>query len=110
MIEKISHMAMTIFIGLALISIATGAQAHQAEAGTYKVDAPQAKKLARHYLDDLGFSRAGTSVYRSASVGKAILQNDTWIVQVMTGHRLPSKKAVVLVNAQTGDIKQSLEK
>lgn len=110
MISKIINLIIATFIGLVMIWSANPSWAHQVEPANTQIDGTEARNITRQYLYSLGFSRPGTSVY-SASVGKAILQEDTWIVRVLTGtaKRLPNKRGVVLVNANNGLIKQNLK-
>lgn len=82
MLEKISQIVIALYIGMAVLSAADISRAHQVSQAVIK--SAEARQNARLYLSSLGFSRAGTSA-------------------------LPSKKGVVLINAHTGMVKQSLK-
>ena len=110
MISEIINLTIATLIGLVMICSASPSWAHQVEEANTQIDGTEARNITRQYLNSLGYSRPGTSVF-SASVGKAILQEDTWIVRVLTGNgqRLPNKKGVVLINAFDGQVKQNLK-
>ena len=67
-----------------------------------------AKRIARSYLRQLGFTAPLKSV-STARVVSAELVGDEWHVTVMTGNHLPSERGLVLVNAETGAVNEGYE-
>jgi hypothetical protein len=94
-------------LGLLIVSAITIANAHDIVSAEFVTES-QAKNLARSYLDSIGYSRAGTSV-KTALVGGAELRQETWVVHVRVGGRLPSEDGVVLVDAKGGTIKAAVD-
>jgi|GEM_PF-3202590 len=84
-------------------SLPTTAAAHDALAQGVSLDKYQARTLARKYLSTIGYSRPGTSTL-TARVGEALRNDDVWEVKVRLGGNIPLHDAVVLVDAQSGEI------
>ncbi|PCI33895.1 MAG: hypothetical protein COB54_02535 [Alphaproteobacteria bacterium] len=110
MLSKFINFIIGSSIGLAMVSATQTSWAHQSESTHTQVNEAKAKIITRHYLNTLGFSGTGTSVY-SARVGKAVLQDNTWVVKVRTGTGmgLSYKRGLVLVNAVNGKVNQPLK-
>ena len=100
--------ALPALTALILVSAVTIAEAHDISVPDTGINGAGARNLARHYLNSLGYSRLGTSA-KTALVKKAELRMGTWVVQVRTGGRQPTKSGVVLVDAKSGLIKTSLD-
>ncbi|WP_417623270.1 hypothetical protein [Paremcibacter congregatus] len=102
------HKITALFFGLIMTTGLPSSWAHSTTADTAVTFTDQdAKRIARSYLDSIGFLRAGTSLHVTAAIDDAELKEGTWIVRVRTGKRLPTTKGVVLINAQTGEVQKT---
>ncbi len=87
------------------LSFAAAAPAQSAE-DSYRVDATQARSIARKYLRAQGLT-APLRSEMTARIGMAELVGDTWQVTVYIGNAVPNKKGIVLVNSQSGAVNES---
>lgn len=108
MMKRIFIRALPALSALILVGATAIAEAHDISVPETGINGAGAKTMARHYLNSLGYSRLGTSA-RTALVKKAELRLGTWVVHVRTGGRQPTEKGVVLVDAENGFIKTSLD-
>lgn len=91
-------------IGLAIIGTASTSFAYDADSEEPNISSIEAKTITKRYLSSFGFTSPGTSKM-TAVVGKARLDGENWVVPVRLGRHLPNEKGVVLVDAETGEIK-----
>ncbi len=71
------------------------------------ISSQQARYLARHFMRDLGYTAWRTSS-NTASIHRARLVGDTWLVSVRYGGRSAFRSGTVAVDAATGAIRSGL--
>lgn len=108
MIKSTLLRALPALSALILVGAATIAEAHDISVPETGISGVEARNLARHYLNSIGYSRLGTST-RTALVKKVEKRVGTWVVHVRTGGRQPTRSGVVLVDAESGLIKTNLD-
>ena len=87
------------------VSLAAAAPA-QAAGDSYRIDATQARSIARRFLRAQGLTDPLRSA-KTARVGTAHLDGDTWHVTVYFGGPVPNIKGTVLVNSNSGAVNES---
>ena len=84
------------------VSLAAAAPAGAAE-NSHQIDAAQARAIAGEYLRAQGLTAPRRSA-KTARVGTAELDGDTWYVTIYYGGALPNIKGVVLVDSNSGAV------
>ena len=87
------------------VSLAAAAPAQAAE-DSYRVDATQARAIARRFLRAQGLTAPLRSA-KTARIGTAELDGDTWYVTIYYGGSIPHIKGVVLVDSNSGAVNES---
>ena len=87
------------------LSMAAAAPAQSAEE-SYRIDATQARSIARRFLRAQGLTDPLRSA-KTARVGMAELDGDTWHVTIYYGGPVPNIKGVVLVDSNSGAVNES---
>ena len=101
-IDKILVATLATILLVIALGISNKAFANDAELD-FEVDRYEARSIARHYLNSIGYTRPGTSI-KTARVGTARLEDGVWIVAVKIGRQSPNQHGVVLIDAVAGSV------
>ena len=97
--------ALTAAAALLGVSLAAAAPA-RAAGDSYRLDATQARAIARKYLRAQGLTAPLRSA-KTARIGMAHLDGGTWYVTIYYGGPVPNIKGVLLVDSNSGAVDES---